>query len=228
MKQPCLFAASALFLLSMLPSAPVQAARHPARPLAPVPVNQQIQVEGILGGAVDKMWRQTDNYWHNGDYPRIVALDRIITEADPQFLEAYSTGGWLMDSLGRTQDAQAYYTLGTKNNPHAAYAFWTLGFFYFNTAHDYPAAARAFRKDTEQVDADLNDWKMLGHSEEKAGQWDAAVATWRQIKARWPNGMSVDRLLREAEEKRAQEKPGQNAAPPVPNAAPSEGTPAPL
>jgi len=30
------------------------------------------------------------------------------------------------------------------------------------------------------------------------------VATWHKIKARWPNGMSVDRLLRESEEKRAQ------------------------
>ncbi len=159
-------------------------------------------MEGIVGGVVDQLWRQGDVYWHHGDYPRIVALDRIITQADPQFLEAYATGGWLMDSLGRRQDAEAFYTLGTRNNPQAAYAYWNLGFFYFNTTHDYPAAARAFLKDTEQADAQLNDWKMLAHSYEKAGEWDAAVATWQTIKTRWPNGMSVDRLLGEAEEKR--------------------------
>ena len=187
-------------MLMTLSSQPVLAASRQR----PVPKDQQIQVEGIVGGVVGKLWIQTDHWWHEGDYPRIIALDRIITEADPQFLEAYSNGGWLMDSLGRTRDAEVYYTLGTKNNPHASYAFWNLGFFYFNTTHDYAAAARAFKSDSQQVDSDLNDWKMLGHAQEKSGQWDAAVATWHQIKARWPNGMSVDRLLRESEEKRTQ------------------------
>ncbi len=176
----------------------------PAAPSAiPSPAAQRAQADGIAGAVVDRLWRQTDGYWHEGDYPRIVALDRIITEADPQFLEAYSTGGWLMDSLGRTGDAEAYYTLGARRNPRAAYGYWNLGFFYFNTKHDYRAAARAFKLDTRQADAGLNDWKMLGHAYEKAGQWDEAVATWRAVKRRWPQGMSVDRLLREALEKRA-------------------------
>lgn len=163
---------------------------------------QRVQVDGIVGSVADKLWRQTDEYWHRGDYPRIVALDRIITQADPQFLEAYSTGGWLMDSLGRTQDAEAYYRLGTQNNPHAAYAYSNLGFFYFNTTHNYKAASQAFQRGTQQVDAGLNDWKMLGHSYEKAKEWDAAVMVWQQVKERWPNGLSVDHLLREAEERR--------------------------
>lgn len=171
---------------------------------APTPTQQQVQTNGIVSGVVDTLWNQTDRYWHEGDYPRIVALDRIITEADPQFLEAYSNGGWLMESLGRTQDAKAYYTLGTQNNPHAEYAYRNLGFFYFNTAHNYPAAAQAFRHAVQQRDADLNVWKMLAHSYEKAGEWDAAVATWQQTRARYPHGMSVDRLLAEAIAKRRQ------------------------
>jgi tetratricopeptide (TPR) repeat protein len=194
----------ALLFLSLLLLSITAGSSLAARPDTTVPENQQIQAAGIVDGVVNKLWDQTDHWWHAGDYPRVVALDRIITEADPQFLEAYSNGGWLMDSLGRTRDAEAYYTLGTKNNPHAAYAFWNLGFFYFNSTRDYAAAARAFKSDAEQEDSDLNDWKMLGHAQEKAKQWDAAVATWHTIKARWPNGMSVDRLLRESEEKRAQ------------------------
>jgi tetratricopeptide (TPR) repeat protein len=171
---------------------------------APTEAQQQIQVGGIVAGVVDKLWSQTDVYWHTGDYPRSAAVDRIITEADPQFLEAYSNGGWLMDSLGRTQDAEAYYTLGTRNNPHAEYAYWNLGFFYFNSTHDYPAAARAFRHAVQQPDADLQDWKMLAHSYEKAHDWDTAVSTWQQTRARYPHGLSVDRLLAEAVQKRRQ------------------------
>lgn len=175
---------------------------------APTAAKQQVQANGIVSGVVDKLWSQTDAYWHGGDYPRIVALDRIITEADPQFLEAYSNGGWLMDSLGRRQDAESYYTLGTRNNPHSEYAYRNLGFFYFTTQHDYPAAARAFRHAVQQRDADLNVWKMLAHSYEKAGQWDDAVAVWQQTRARFPHGLSVDRLLAEAEAKRRQARAG--------------------
>ncbi len=180
---------------------PVQAA--PSVPAASSTAASQVQIDGITARVVDKLWNQTDEYWHDGDYPRIVALDRVITQADPQFLEAYSNGGWIMDSLGRTGDAEAYYKLGITNNPHAAYAYWNLGFFYFNTTKDYAKAAHAFEMDTRQPDADLNDWKMRGHAEEKARQWDKAVATWRTIKAKWPNGLGVDRQLREAEQKRA-------------------------
>lgn len=195
-----------LFFISLPLVFAAPAGRRPPAGASPgsSQTEQQIQVDGIVGSVVDKLWRQNDIYWHDGDYPRIVALDRVITEADPQFLEAYATGGWLMDSLGRTKDAGAYYRLGTLNNPHAAYAYWNLGFFYFNTTHDYAEAARAFAQDTAQTDADLNDWKMLAHSQEHAGQWDAAVETWHKIKTRWPKGMSVDRLLHEAEEKRQQ------------------------
>lgn len=200
----CLLTAAAALPVCLLPSGAALA--------APTAAMQQIQAEGIVSGVVDNLWTQNDAYWHVGDYPRIVALDRIITEADPQFLEAYATGGWLMDSLGRTQDAEAYYTLGTRSNPQAEYAFWNLGFFYFTTAHNYAAAARAFHSAVQQRDADLNDWKMLAHSYEKAGQWDNAVSTWQQIKVRYPNGASVDRLLAEAKEKRrlaaAGRKPG--------------------
>ena len=188
-------------LILTLATAPVQAHRRPNHLHSPTPLQQQIQVDGIVGGVVDRLWRQTDTYWHAGDYPRIIALDRIMTEADPSFLEAYATGGWLMDSLGRRADAEAYYTLGTLDNPHSAYAYWNLGFFYFNTTHEYAAAVRAFRLDTRQTGADLNDWKMLAHAQEHARQWDAAVATWHTIKARWPDGLAVDRLLKEAEEK---------------------------
>ena len=197
MRKMFLFAALLLFVLPM--------SRTQAAPTA---AQQQIQAGGIVSGVVTRLWDQTDVLWHHGDYPRIIAVDRIITEADPKFLEAYSNGGWLMDSLGRTQDAEAYYTLGTRNNPHAEYAYWNLGFFYFNTPHDYPAAALAFRSAVRQPDADLNDWKMLAHSYEKAQQWDLAVSTWQQTRARYPHGVGVDRLLAEAVQKRRQAQMG--------------------
>ena len=208
-----LFAAILSLLTSAVQAKPSHFGHHHSRQgpkptELPVQTESQVQVDGIVGGVVDQLWQQTDRYWHGGDFPRIIALDRIITQADPQFLEAYATGGWLMESLGRFADARAFYMLGTVNNPRAAYAYWNLGFFLYNTMHNYPAAACVFQNDTQQADADLNDWKMLGHAQEKAGEWDQAVATWQAIKARWPNGPAVDHLLAEAEENRRHAQAG--------------------
>lgn len=156
------------------------------------------QVDAIVDAAVDKLWAQTDEYWHDGDYPRIIALDRIITQADPQFVESYSTGGWLMESTGKTRDAEAFYQESARNNPQKSYAWHSLGMFYFNTVKDYGAAARAFETGTRQRDAEINDWKMLAHTYEKMQKVDKAAMTWRTIKARWPNGPAVDVNLQRA------------------------------
>lgn len=156
------------------------------------------QVTGIMDRVVYALAVQRDVYWHEGDYPRIIALDRIITEADPHFIDAYETGGWLMDSLGERKDAEAYYRLGVANNPRVEPPYFGLAFFYFGTLHEYSLAASLFRKGAQLPGADINDWKMAAHAYSHAHEYDKAVATWKYIKKRWPHGLAVDHNLQEA------------------------------
>ena len=93
-----------------------------------------------------------------------------------------------MESMGNLDDAEAYYRQGVANNPDTSELYFHLGFFYFNTRHDYRQAANTFRQGTQRSDADINDWRMLAHSYEHAGEYTQAVATWRQMQARWPQG----------------------------------------
>jgi tetratricopeptide (TPR) repeat protein len=154
------------------------------------------QVDGIMDKVVDKLWGQADEYFHKGDYPRIIAVDRIITQADPYFVECYSTGGWLMESLGNMNDAEAFYQQGVRNNPTSSAMYYSLGMFYYNTLHDYHAATAVYLADVNKSQsADVNDWKMLAHSYERLGNLKMAVATWKEIKARWPNGPAVQANL---------------------------------
>jgi tetratricopeptide (TPR) repeat protein len=146
------------------------------------------QVDGIVSAVVDNLWAQGDMYWHEGDYPRIIALDRIITQADPHFVDAFNTGAWLMWSDGLDGDAQAFYELAVRSNPHDPAAYYDYGMFLFNHRHDYAAAIRVYRRDVQQASPGVLDWRMLAHSYEKADAWDQAVGIWRQIKARWPHG----------------------------------------
>jgi tetratricopeptide (TPR) repeat protein len=170
---------------------------------APTPQSSPAQVTGILNHVEGRLSAQRDYYWHQGDYPRIIALDRILTEMDPHFLDCYETGGWLMDSLGDTKDAEAYYRLGVANNPRVEVPYYGLGFFYFNTLHKYRLAASVFHQGALLPGENILDWKMVAHSYEHAQEYDKAVATWKYIKIRWPHGLVVDQNLKRAEQMQA-------------------------
>ena len=176
----------------------LSAASAYAAPTKAAHASSPAQVDGILDRVVDQLAAQRDVYWHHGDYPRIIALDRIITQADPHYLECYETGAWLMESQGDVKDAEAYYQENVANNPDTSESYFHLGFFYFNTLHDYPKAAETFRQGTGQADADINDWKMLAHAYEHAHEYAPAVETWQHIKAQWPDGLGVDHNLSRA------------------------------
>lgn len=173
-------------------------AKHHAKQAPASVTSSPAQVDGIVSAAVDNLWAQTNRYWHVGDYPRIVALDRIITQADPHFIDCYNTGAWLLWSMGRNGDAEAFYRQAVQNNPRDPAAYRDFGFFYFHTLRNYPAALRLFQQSTALPDADANDWKMLAHSYEKAGDLPHAIAVWRHIQARWPDAPAVQSNLNRA------------------------------
>jgi hypothetical protein len=56
-----------------------------------------VQLDGLEYRVIDRVWANTDKYFHEGDYNRIVALCRICVESDPEFDEAYSAAR--VDSL---------------------------------------------------------------------------------------------------------------------------------
>ena len=147
----------------------------------------QAQVDGMSSRIVDNLWARTDYWWHYGAYTRIIAEDRIITEADPQFAEPYATGGWLLESLGNNADAEKYYSLGTSRNPQNSYLWYNLGFFYYNTKKNYPKAIISFTHSSSVPGAGINDWKMLAHSYERNHQLDKAIAVWEKLHATYAN-----------------------------------------
>jgi tetratricopeptide (TPR) repeat protein len=181
-------------LVISLAALPAQARSHRSH----VPRAQEqaaagdVQVDGIFDSFVDDLWKQGDAYWHQGDYPRIIALDRIAVQADPHFVECYATGGWLMESLSRNSDAEAFYQQAVTNNPDSSYAYYSLGMFYYNTLKDYRSSLAVFQRDAKVADSEDKDYKMLAHSYERTGNWKAALAVWKTIKHRWPNSPAID------------------------------------
>jgi tetratricopeptide (TPR) repeat protein len=147
----------------------------------------ETQVQGVSSEVVDILWARTDFWWHQGEWGRVVAEDRFITEIDPQFLLPYSTGGWLLESEGQLTEAKEYYILGAKRNPNKSFLWFSLGFYYFNTMKDYPSAIKYFQCAADAPDGGINSWKMLAHSYEKNRQLPQAIAVWIKLQQRYPN-----------------------------------------
>ena len=185
---------AAALCLVLCAAGSAHAASH-AKRAAAAPRSGKAQVDGIVSSVVDDLWAENDEYWHHGDYARHIALDRIIVGADPHFTECYSDGGYLMESLGLLKDAEAFYQFNVRDNPKVPDAYSSLGMFYFNTLKDYKASALVMRKGVRLKDADINNWKLLAHSYERAGDLSNSLKTWTTIKAHWPNGPAVQNNL---------------------------------
>ena len=146
----------------------------------------ETQVDGMSLDTENALINRTDFYWHHGDYPRIIALDRVVTEIDPQNIDVYGTGGWLMESDGDNVDAEAYYALGMQRNPTSSDAAFALALFYYNTLREYKKAEQVLTRSVRDPDAGVLDWKMLAHTYEAEGNYDKAVATWKHIQLDYP------------------------------------------
>jgi tetratricopeptide (TPR) repeat protein len=162
----------------LLPSRTAAAPRRPPQP-APSAAKGAFQVDAVLGDVIDRLWSRGDWYWHEGRYEERVALDRLVIRMEPRFAEAYGTAGWLLESLGRDEEALALYRQGTTAAPDRWETHQDLGMYLYQHKQ-YPAAADAFKQATRQAEAPPYTWKMLAHAYEHSGALEQAVAAWEE------------------------------------------------
>ena len=157
--------------LQAVPARPARASR--AAPAAKAPA----QVDAILDNVVDRLWDRADWYWHEGRYEERVAIDRLIIRMEPRFIEPYGTAGWLLESLGRDQEALDLYRQAVAAAPARWETHHDLGMYYYQHK-EYAAAAEEFQRGTQQTAAPVYVWKMLAHAYERSGALEKAVAAW--------------------------------------------------
>lgn len=158
-------------------SVPARAASAPRSRAIRAPRTAPAQVDAILDSVVDRLWNRGDWYWHEGRYEERVALDRIVIRMDPRFIEPYGTAGWLLESLGRDQEALALYRQAVAAVPGRWETHQDLAMYLYQHK-DYAAAAEEFRRATEQPQPPVYVWKMLAHAYEHSGELQKAAAAW--------------------------------------------------
>ena len=141
-----------------------------------------------LRDSVDYLWDQSDEAFHNGDYPTAIKLHRAIVTLDPTDLESFGVGAWLLWSLGQKEDARAFIRQGLAANPKNA-EMWSVAGEQYDLEHSFSDAKNAYVKSVELSGAKADEMmrRRLAHAAEHAGDLPLSVRTWTDLARDFPN-----------------------------------------
>ncbi len=187
------------FLLCALLAAPVIAVAAPAaKTAAPSPAMEQHGPNDghdhgggpkiNEGSTTDYLWRRSDAAFHAGDYPRAVELHRAIVTIDPTDVESFGVGAWLMWSMDKKADADAFISLGLKENPDSS-EMWSTAGAQYGLEKRFAEESNAYGKAVALAgkDADQMLRRRYAHASEHAGELSQSATVWRALVADFPN-----------------------------------------
>ena len=180
-------------LLCALLAAPVGAAPADTKaPAAQIGAQDNHDHDGDAkindGNLTDYLWRRSDAAFHAGDYPRAVELHRAIVTLDPSDVESYGVGAWLLWSMEKGDEADAFIAQGLKNNPDSA-AMWEAAGAQYGL-EKRPALERdAYARAVELAGAGAGQMlrRRYAHAAENAGDLPTSATVWRGLVQDFPN-----------------------------------------
>jgi len=115
-------------------------------------------------------------------------LVQIITDLDPQFVNAYIFGGLVMAQDARDLDAAlALMEKGLKNNPDDWQMNFETGFMHYTCAKDYDRAAELFRRSSILPGASEATVRFAAFVSKRAGDPRASLFLWQEFYNRSTN-----------------------------------------
>ena len=145
-------------------------------------------VKGNEGSLVDYFWRRSDAAFHAGDYPRAIELHRAIVALDPSDTESYGVGAWLLWSLDKKDEADAFIAKGLKHNPDNS-EMWNVAAQQYGLEKEFASERDAYAKSVSLAgkDADQMLRRRYAHASEHAGDLGGSAQIWRGLVADFPN-----------------------------------------
>ena len=149
-------------------------------------------------GPTDELWRRSDAAFHAGDFAGAVELHRQIVKIDPGDVESYGAAAWLLWSMEKGADADAFIAQGLKSNPDNWEMWQTAGDQYGlerKPALERDAYAKAIDLAGKSAGQMLR--RRFAHAAEKAGDLPASAQAWRGLVVDFPDeAINKDNLAR--------------------------------
>ena len=163
------------------------------------------------GSMTDYLWRRSDAAFHAGDYPRAIELHRAIVAADPADFESFGVGAWLLWSMDKRAEADAFIAQGLKENPDN-WEMWDAAGKQYGLEKDYPKERDAYGKAVALAgkDADMMMVRRFAHATQNAGDLSGSATIWRGLVEAYPtDAVNKNNLARV--EKSLEERDGKAA-----------------
>jgi len=142
---------------------------------------------------------QNDQWFEDGDYPRIIQLLWIEYEARPNDYELATDLGWMLQNVEQHDKALAVFVRYRTENPQDPDAPWPEANFYFSKrvyAKVPPLLEKSITKKPHP-----NSYRILAHSYDRMGLLGDARRIWETYLKRFPNDETAKAQLKKVEAK---------------------------
>jgi len=167
--------------------------------LMPGQIAGSLVLGGFRGLAADLLWLNIEDYWHKGQWYRMLPLFEAVAWLQPAYILVWSVGAWHMSyniaaEVPTPQEKQYWYQQGIEFlkkglsypfNANKYDLYFELGWTYYNKGKDYPNAVKYLEKAIKYPHPEVID-DALAHAYEKNGQIDKAIKHWEFIRDNYP------------------------------------------
>lgn len=168
------------------------------------------RVDAIWNHAVDRLNSQTDLWFDDGDFPRVINLCRIMYALYPDDFDIATNLGWMLENVESWDEALAVYVKYRTENPNDPDAAWPeANFYYMKRAYQKipPILEPTIRMRTKPH---ANNYRTLAHAYERMNLLRDSKRVWQMLLAITPNDGPAKNNLQRVEKKMRGIAPGRS------------------
>lgn len=164
-------------------------------PVTPLPRDADApprpELQRLWEQAGDVFIRESDWWWHRGDYEQVIRASEASIFLDPEYVDTHTVVAWLQWSLGRNTEAVGTLNRAVQLAPNDPESHFGLGHHYFNIRR-YALAEEPLRRAVE-LGGDHLAQRAYAHCLERLGKLHEARDRWAALLKQRPEDGAVIR-----------------------------------
>jgi len=162
---------------------------------------QKDRTQAIWAIAAERMQRQNDLWFKNGDYPRVIQSMRFLAILFPHNYDIVTNLGWMLENVEKRTEALAIYIKYRENFPDDPEASFPEADYYFKK--------KVYEKVPSLIEPSLkvgsgpspNSYRILAHSYERLNLLSDSARIWKQYVQKHPDDLPAKNNLTRVEKK---------------------------
>ncbi|HMS53876.1 MAG TPA: hypothetical protein PKA27_00620 [Fimbriimonadaceae bacterium] len=146
---------------------------------------QSARIDVIWTAAKNRMYKQSDYWFEDGDFPRCISILKFMAGLEPSNYEIVTDLGWMLENVSKNEEALAVYREYKKNNPKDPDRALPEGNYFY--------MRREWAKVPPVLEGTLSDkshenaFRALANSYERLGKFADSKRVWEQMLKFYPN-----------------------------------------